>query len=135
MSIALLCLSNPLAHYYPHVVSPSTTLRAGRQHPTSLLLAIPTDLAIEITDHLAETLKWPMDGLRCLWATYSFMCRFCGDPTIGRRVAMDWCKCGVMSWNDLANYYALLASLTQLSNSEACFLTRIPMVFMDNHNP
>ena len=33
------------------------------------------------------------------------------------------------------NYYALLASLTQVWNLEACFLTEIQTVFMEKHNP
>jgi hypothetical protein len=107
---------------------------AARRHPTSLLLALPTDLAIEITDHLATTLERPMDDIHSLWATYSFMHRMCGDPAIGHHVAMDWCRCGVRSWNDLDNYYGLLGSLTQLGNLEACFLTEIPMVFTENYN-
>ena len=63
------------------------------------------------------------------------MSRICGDPAVGRHVAMDQCRHGARLWNDLNNYYALLASLTQLGNLEACFLTGIPIVFTDNHNP
>jgi hypothetical protein len=99
------------------------------------LLALRTILAIEIADHLAATSKWPMDDLCSLRATCSFMRRICGDPAIGRRVATDRCRCGVRSWNDLDNYYVLLASLTQLGNLEACFLTGVPMVFTDNQRP
>jgi hypothetical protein len=37
--------------------------------------------------------------------------------------------------DDLGNYYALLASLTQLGNPEACFLIEIPIIFEENHWP
>ena len=63
------------------------------------------------------------------------MCRIYGDPAIGRHVAMDRCRRVARSWNDLDNYYALLGSLTQLGNPNAYLLTRIPMVFVDNHSP
>jgi hypothetical protein len=90
-------------------------------------------MAIEIVGHLAATSEWPMDDLYSLWATFSFMCYICDDPTVGHRVAMDRCRHRARSWNDLDNYYTLFASLTQLDNPEACFLIGIPMVFMDNH--
>jgi hypothetical protein len=100
-----------------------------------LLLALPTNLAIEIAGHLAVTLERPMDDLRNLWVTCSFMRRICGDPTVSHHVVMDRCRHELMSWNDLDNYYALLVSLTQLGNTKVCFLTGIPMVFADNHSP
>ena len=100
-----------------------------------LLLVLPTDLTIEIVGHLAATLELPMDDLHSLQVTYSFMRHIYGDPAIGHRVAMDWCRHEARLWNDLDNYYALLASLTQLGNPEACILTRIPMEFVDNHSP
>ena len=67
-----------------------------------------------------------MDDLHRLRATYSSMSRICCNPTVGRRVALDQCRRG-LGWDDVGNYYALLSSLTQLSNPEACFLTMIPM--------
>jgi len=99
-----------------------------------MLLVLPTELAIEIVGHLATTSVQPMDDLCSLWATCSSMRRICGNPAIGRRMALDRCKHG-WGWDDLSNYYALLASLTQLSNSEACFLTGIQIVFKENHSP
>ena len=36
---------------------------------------------------------------------------------------------------DPIDYYTLLASLTQVGNSDACFLTWIQTVFMENHSP
>ena len=49
-------------------------------------------------------------------------------------VALDQCRHG-LGWDDVGNYHALLSSLIQLSNPEACFLTRIPMVFEETHRP
>ena len=48
--------------------------------------------------------------------------------------ALHRCRRG-LGWGNLGNYYALLASLTQLNNLEACFLTGIPMVFEKPKGP
>ena len=53
------------------------------RHPTSLLLALPDELAIEIIGHLAMTLDRPMDDVHSLWATCLSMRQIYGDPTIG----------------------------------------------------
>ena len=37
--------------------------------------------------------------------------------------------------NDLINYFALLARLTQVNNLEACLLIGIQTVFTENHSP
>ena len=62
------------------------------------------------------------------------MHRICSNPAVGRHVALDQCRHG-LGWDDVGNYYTLLSSLTQLSNPEASFLTRIPMVFEETHRP
>jgi hypothetical protein len=54
----------------------------------SLLLALPTDLAIEIAGHLAATSERPMDDLRSLWVTCSSMHRIYGDPSVSRCLAL-----------------------------------------------
>ena len=38
------------------------------------------------------------------------------------------------TWDDPIDYEALLASLTQVGNSEACFLIGIQTVFMEKHS-
>ena len=88
------------------------------------LTMLPTDMQIEITGHLTTTSDWPMDDFYSLRATYSSMCHICGDPAIGQRLALDRVRRGRMG-ADPVNYYALLARLTQVGNSEAYFLTRI----------
>jgi hypothetical protein len=50
-----------------------------------LLMALPTDMQIEITALVAATSDRPMDDLRSLGATYSSMRRICGNPVVGRR--------------------------------------------------
>ena len=60
------------------------------------------------------------------------MCHICDDLTIDRRLALDQFRCG-RTWDDPIDYEALLASLTQVGNSEACFLTRIKTIFMEKH--
>ena len=62
------------------------------------------------------------------------MHHICGNPTIDWRVALDQCK-HRLGWNDVGNYYALLSSLTQLGNLEACFLIGMLMVFEETHKP
>ena len=107
---------------------------AARRHPTSLLLALPDELAIEITGHLATTSEHPMDDLYSLRVTCSSMRHISFNPAIGRHVALDQCRHG-LGWDDVGGYYALLSSLTQLGNPKACFLTGIPMVFKKTHRP
>ena len=125
--VAPLCLSCPLDHRRPHAIAPST--------PTIMsLTAVPTEVQIEIVGHLTVTSEWPMDDPSSLRVTCLSMHCICGDPAIGRRLALDRFKCGRM-WDDPIDYEALLASLTQVGNSEACFLTRIQTVFMDKHSP
>jgi len=98
------------------------------------LTVLPTDVQIEIAGHLAATLDQPMDDLHSIWATCLSMRWIYGDPTIGRCLALDRFRHG-RTWDDLINYEALLDSLTQVSNLEACFLTGIQTVFMEKHNP
>ena len=107
---------------------------AVRRHPTSLT-ALPTEVQIEIADHLAMTSEWPMNDLHSLQVTCSSMRHICSDPTIGRHVAVDRCRCGARLSNDRVNYFTLLARLTQVDNLKACLLTRIQTVFMENHSP
>uniref|UniRef100_K3YKZ9 F-box domain-containing protein n=1 Tax=Setaria italica TaxID=4555 RepID=K3YKZ9_SETIT len=104
-----------------------------RQHPPSLAV-LPTEVAIEIIGHLAATSEQPMDDLRSLWATCSFMLRMCGDPAVGRHVALDRFS-RAMLWNKPDGYDTLLASLTQVGNPEACFLTGIQVIFRETHSP
>ena len=100
----------------------------------SLLQVLPDEMAIEIASHLAATLERPMDDLRSLRAACSSMRHICSNPAVGRRVALHQCRCG-LGWDEDGNYYALLSSLTQLGNLEACFLTRIQIIFMEKRSP
>ena len=61
----------------------------------SLLLALPNELAIEITSHLIVTSEQPMDDLHSLRATCSSMRRFCGNLVIGEHVTLDQCRRGL----------------------------------------
>jgi hypothetical protein len=94
------------------------------------LMALPTNVQIEISGHLAVTLDRPMDELCSLWVTYSSMCHICCDPAIGRHLASDWFRRG-RTGADPVDYYALFASLTHVDNLEACFLTWMQTVFME----
>ena len=99
------------------------------------LTALPIEVQIEIVGHLAATSERPMEDLRSLRATCSSMHGICGDPTIGRHMAVGRCRRGARSSNDLVNYFTLLARLTQVDNLEACLPTGIQTVFMENHSP
>ena len=88
------------------------------------LTVLPTEVQIVITGHLAVTSERPMDDLRSLLATYLSLYLICGDPTVGRYLALDQFRCG-RTWDDPIDYEALLASLTQVGNPEACFFTGI----------
>ena len=96
------------------------------------MLSIEVQIVIAI--HLAVTSERPMDDLYSLRATCLSMCHICGNPTVGQHVALDQCRRG-LGWDNVGNYYALLSSLTQLDNLEACFVTGIPMVFEETHMP
>jgi hypothetical protein len=73
------------------------------------LMVLPTDVQIEIVDHLAVTSDQPMDDLHSLRMTCSSMHHSCGDPAIGQRLALVRFRHQRM-WDDLVNYYTLLAS-------------------------
>ena len=64
-------------------------IMAAWRHPTSHLLALPDELAIEIAGHFAVTSERPMDDIRSLRVACSSMRHICGNPTIGRRMALD----------------------------------------------
>ena len=98
------------------------------------LTALPTKVQIVFTSHLTTTSYQPMDDLHSLWVTCSSMHHIYGDPTIGRRLTLDQFTRGRM-WNDSIDYEALLASLTQVGDLEASFLTGIQTVFREKHSP
>ena len=85
---------------------------------------LPDELAIEIAGHLAMTSEQPMDNLCTLRVTCTSMHYICGNLTIGQRLGLDRFRRG-RTWDDPIDYKALLASLTQVGNSKACFLTGI----------
>jgi hypothetical protein len=99
------------------------------------LTVLPDAFLIVIAGHLAATLERPKDNLRNLQATCSSMRHIYGDRAIGLHVSLDRVSHRIRSWNDLVNYNSLLASLTTLDNSEACFLTRISIALEVNHSP
>ena len=74
-----------------------------RWHPTSHLLALPDELAIEIVGHLTMTSERPKDDLHSLWTTCLSMCRIYGNPVTSRCMALDHCRRG-LRWDDVGNY-------------------------------
>ena len=97
------------------------------------LMVLPTEVQIVMAGHLA-VMERPMDNLHSLWVTYSSMRHIYGDPAVGRCLALDQFRCG-RTWDDPIDYEALHASLTQVGNPEACFLTGIQNVFIERHSP
>ena len=97
------------------------------------LTVLPTEVQIVIVRHLAATSEQPKDDLHSLRATCSSMRHICGEPIVCRCLALDRFR-RRRTWDDTIEYEALLASLTQVGNLEACFLTRIQIVFMKKHS-
>ncbi|RLM66299.1 hypothetical protein C2845_PM16G00080 [Panicum miliaceum] len=89
---------------------------------------ISTDLAIKIAGRLTATSERPMDNLRALRATCRRMLRVCGEPEVGRRVALGQFA-DDMSWDDPVGYPTLVGRLTKVGNPEACFLTWFEVLF------
>uniref|UniRef100_K3YZK0 F-box domain-containing protein n=1 Tax=Setaria italica TaxID=4555 RepID=K3YZK0_SETIT len=100
----------------------------------SSLVALPTEVAIEIAGHLAATLERPMDDLHSLRETCLFMRRVCSDRAVGRRVALDRFK-HAMLWNKPARYAILPTRLTQVGNPKASFLTEMRVIFGETCSP
>jgi hypothetical protein len=44
---------------------------------------LPTKMTVEIASHVIVAAADPMKDLGSLWATYSHMCRVCGDALLG----------------------------------------------------
>jgi hypothetical protein len=74
-----------------------------------------------------------MDNLCSLQVMCSSMRHICGGPVVARCVAVDWCRPSLS--NDCVKYFTLLARLTQFGYPEACLLTGIQTVFVENHSP
>ena len=100
-----------------------------------LLIVLPTEVQIEIAGHLVVTSKRPMDELCSLRVMCSSICRIYSDPAVGQHMVVDRCRRKARLSNDLINYFALLARLTQFDNLEACLLTGIQTVFTENPSP
>ena len=97
-------------------------------------MALPIEVQIVIMGHLTVTSERPMDNLHSLSVTCSSMRHFCGDPTVGRHLALYRFR-HRRTWDDPVDYKALLASLTQVGSPEDWFLTRIQTILMEKHSP
>ena len=97
------------------------------------LTVLPTNVQIEIASHLIVTSDRPMNNLYSQRATCSSMRSICGDLAVGQRLALDRFRSGRTGANPVV-YYALLASLTQVSNPKACFLTWIQITFIEKQS-
>ncbi|RLN13306.1 hypothetical protein C2845_PM09G16960 [Panicum miliaceum] len=69
-----------------------------------------------------------MDDLCALRATCCRMLRVCGEPEVGRRLALGRFA-DDMSWDDPVGYATLVGRLTKVGNPEACFLTGMEVAF------
>ena len=100
-----------------------------------MLTDLPMEVLIDIVGHVAMTSFQPMDDLGRLRATCRVMRRACGDPSVGRRVALLKTYWEDMQWNEPDRYYALLALLVGVGNPEACTLTGIVDFFTAPSHP
>uniref|UniRef100_K3ZM59 F-box domain-containing protein n=1 Tax=Setaria italica TaxID=4555 RepID=K3ZM59_SETIT len=98
-------------------------MASGRQ--CRLLIDLPMEVLINIAGHVAATSLQPMDDLHNLRVVYRVMHRACGDPSVGRRVALLRTYWEDMQWNELDRYYILLALLVGVGNPEACTIKGI----------
>ena len=74
-------------------------------------MVLPEEVVIVIVGHLAATSERPLDDLRSLRATCSFMRRICSGGHVGRRLRLDGFR---RHWwtrrnNDDINYDGMLA--------------------------
>uniref|UniRef100_K3ZNZ4 F-box domain-containing protein n=1 Tax=Setaria italica TaxID=4555 RepID=K3ZNZ4_SETIT len=83
------------------------------------------EVLIDIAGHVAVTSLQPMDDLHNLRAVCRVMHRVCGDPSIGRRMALITMYWEDMQWNEPDRYHALLALLVGVGNPEACTIKGI----------
>jgi hypothetical protein len=104
---------------------------SSRQLSLSLVV-LPTEVNIDIISHLAATSKRAMDDLRSLRATCREMRRVCNNAGVGWRVALE--RFAVeLQWNDRKGYDALLDFLTRIRNPEACLLSGMDILFVENY--
>jgi hypothetical protein len=61
------------------------------------------------------------------------MCRVCNNAAIGRRVAQERFAME-LQWNNRKGYDALLDCLTRIRNQEACFLSGMDILFVENYS-
>ena len=73
------------------------------------LMVLPTDVQIEIADHLAVTLDQPMDDLLSQWVTCSSVHHIYGHPIIAQRLALDQYRRGRMGADPSTTMPSLLA--------------------------
>ncbi|RLM91810.1 hypothetical protein C2845_PM08G10500 [Panicum miliaceum] len=100
---------------------------APRRH-LFLLADLTTNVAVEIAGRLATTSERPMDDLCSLRVSCHLMRRVCGEPQVGRCVALERFA-DEMAWQNPDGYDTLLVHLTEIGNLEACFLTGIEVAF------
>ena len=96
-------------------------LKAARHRQPSLLVDLPTELAIRIVGHIGVTSMRPIEDLRSLRATCHFMRRVCSDPEVGRFISIErFYKLYRYVVPD--GYLTLLPRLSQVGNLEVCFI-------------
>ena len=100
---------------------------AARRRQPSLLVDLPTELAIRIVGHVAVTLVRPMEDLRSLRVTCHFMHHVCSDLEVGWLISVErFYKLYRYVVPD--GYLTLLPRLAQVGNLEACFVVGMIVV-------
>jgi hypothetical protein len=122
----------PTPHHHHSRPEMNSMPGRSRQHQPSLLLGLPQDLCIEIVARVDATSKRPLPDLRSLCGTCSTMRRVCGHSDVGRRLSIKGIRDEISCVWDPTAYKAFFAMMTSLGNLEACFISRIKAVFMEN---
>jgi hypothetical protein len=99
-----------------------------------------TDVAIEIASCVVVAAADPMEDLGSLRATYSQMCRVCGNTVVGRSIPLRQVLLrGIQrgTWNRFYDHKyraKLITRLACVGNLEACFYTGMCIVFVEDRS-
>jgi hypothetical protein len=97
------------------------------------LVVLPTEVNIDIVGHLVATSDRPMVDVRNLHVTCWEIRRMCNNTGVDRHVALE--RFAVeLQWNNCKGYDTLLDCRTHKRNLEACFISRMDILFGENYS-
>jgi hypothetical protein len=86
------------------------------------------DALVQIAGNIAATSWFPMEDLRTLRGTCRFMRCLCRNPEVGSRINLGRVS-SHNRWRNTIAYKALVQSLTNIGNPQACFKTEMRAIF------